>query len=144
MRRIATTLALVLSLLGCAPSVELLTGHSLCFPGPGPVIEGLLISDPEHGTAIKVEGYQSGYSYDSTPSDGSTTPVMWPEGYIGRQLSGGEVEVLDEAGKVVARTGGRYALEGGHSAGTGTAAFPACTSPYELAQGESVITPLPT
>jgi hypothetical protein len=39
---------------------------------------------------------------------GTTVPVMWPTGYTGLRLARGEVEVLDEAGKVVATTGKRY------------------------------------
>jgi hypothetical protein len=38
-------------------------------------------------------------------------PVVWPPGSTARQ-SGAEVEVLDATGKVVARTGNRYEIEG--------------------------------
>jgi hypothetical protein len=39
---------------------------------------------------------------------------MWPVGYTGRQ-AGAEVEVLDTAGHVAARTGTRIHLEGGYT-----------------------------
>jgi hypothetical protein len=55
---------------------------------------GLLIVDPEYGTAA-----QNG--------DG-THPLIWPLGYTARRLTGGEVEVLSGYGGVVATTGNKY------------------------------------
>ena len=40
-------------------------------------------------------------------------PVMWPVGFTGVHV-GGEVEVLDAAGKVVATTGREYYISRGH------------------------------
>jgi hypothetical protein len=55
---------------------------------------GLLIVDPEYGTAA-----QNG--------DG-THPLIWPLGFTARRLAGGEVEVLNRYGDVVATTGKKY------------------------------------
>jgi len=60
-----------------------------------------LTVDATYGTAITEFGH--------------TTPVMWPLGYTGRQV-GSEVEVLDATGKVRARTGNIYQIEGGYGA----------------------------
>ena len=108
-RRVTTTLALALFLIGCgsaapvgktaAPSdmpseapaggpVTLLTGVDSCWAGGAWGSEGLLVADPEYGTRF----------------DGK--PAMWPLGYTGRRV-GSEVEVLFD-GQVVATTGRRY------------------------------------
>jgi hypothetical protein len=63
---------------------------------------GQLVVDAEFGTALIEDGREA-------------VPVMWPPGHTGRQ-SGSEVEVLDTSGKVVARTGNRYQIEGAGSA----------------------------
>ena len=68
---------------------------------------GRLLIDPVAGTAI--EQTRPGAEED----DVSVTPVMWPTGYTGRR-SGSEVEVLDERGQVVARTGSKWRLQGGY------------------------------
>jgi hypothetical protein len=91
-----------------ARPVPLLTGHG----GLGPPEDGKvgcytyfvlspLTVDATYGTAIREFGH--------------TTPVMWPPGYTGRQV-GSEVEVLDATGKVRARTGNTYQIEGGYGA----------------------------
>lgn len=95
MRRLITTLVLGLCLLGCdeaAPAVEpvqLLTGVNGCYAGGESGRGGLLLGDPEFGTRF----------------DGN--PVMWPQGFTGA-LVGGEIQVLDAEGNVVAKTGSRY------------------------------------
>jgi hypothetical protein len=120
MRRATTALALGLFVFGCGLAatlvvrtilagepVGLLTGVHGCWAGAGPTVEGPLLSDPEYGTAIKAELSRG------QPSDGSIMPVMWPTGYTGLRLPGGEVEVLDQVGRVVATTGRRYELISG-------------------------------
>ncbi len=94
------------------PQVDLRTG------GSGPVdgyigcylshITGLLIPDPSAGTAIVEEdmGHER------------TVPVKWPPGYTGRLAIDGQVDVLDEKGVVVARTGLRFELLGGYDGGS--------------------------
>ena len=67
---------------------------------------GMLIVDLFAGTAIVQEDMGE-----------TTVPVRWPEGYTARR-SWGQVEVLDTAGRVVARTGQRYYLPGGYDNGT--------------------------
>jgi len=79
-------------------------GHGACYLN---FFVDELVADPVSGTAI-VEEY--------TTKDGPQSrvvPIMWPTGYTGRR-SGGEVEVLDRHGQVVARTGGTYRLQGGY------------------------------
>lgn len=98
MRRIMTSLALALSLLGCDATVlpwdhvALRTSDSdtppLCFLAG---VEGELIVDPELGIAWRVG-----------PDD--IRPVIWPRGFTGRRV-GAEVEVMDRDGEVVATTG---------------------------------------
>jgi hypothetical protein len=73
-------------------------------PAPGPcrasLIVGDFVTDPEAGTAIV--------------QDGQRYRVRWPVGYVGRPI-GGEIEVLDSHGNVVAVTGVRRQLGGGHT-----------------------------
>jgi hypothetical protein len=96
MRRVTTTLALALCLLGCSlvlpwDRVELLTSsedYGSC-DLMGPI--GKLTADPKFGTVF----------------DGM--PVMWPPGFTGRRV-GSEVEVLNPSGKVVATTGRSYEM----------------------------------
>jgi len=134
MRRVATlALALLVGFLvlrGCGlvvpGPVGLLTGGIYgCYPGPQPGVEGLLVSDPWTGTAIKVERTETrGYPVD-LPSIGSVAWVEWPAGYSGRRLLfGGEVEVLDAAGRVVVTTGRRVRLAA--QLGGGSRTFAAC------------------
>lgn len=111
MRRVSMNLALMLCLLGCETvPVRLLTGSSeMCYPGPGPLVEGPLLLDAEYGTAIYVERSEARYPYEMPPV-GSTVPVMWPTGYTARR-NWFELEVLNAAGEVVAATGRRYELQ---------------------------------
>jgi hypothetical protein len=89
--------------------VPLLTGWGAFGPdGDGRVgcytnfAVGQLVIDAEYGTALIEDGREP-------------VPVMWPPGHTARQ-SGSAVEVLDQSGKVVARTGNRYQIEGAGSA----------------------------
>lgn len=94
-----------------APSVRLKTGG---FPGTAPEtpgglpivscytsgIEGQLVADPDAGVAI-VDGM-----------NGRHAIITWPRGYTARR-SWSEIEVIDRAGNVVARTGSHVELSGG-------------------------------
>jgi hypothetical protein len=109
MRRV-TTLALALVLLGCGSRVganaeseaasaalagepvALLTGVEACYAGgQSPNDGGLLVPDPDFGTRFDGRG-----------------PVMWPVGYTGVRLAGGQVAVLSGQGGLVATTGKEY------------------------------------
>jgi hypothetical protein len=98
------------------PSVRLLTGNGPFNHGEGIVgcytnfAVGELVLDPAYGTAI-------------VETD-KPTPVMWPEGYTGRQSIFG-VEVVDESGHVVARTGTKVQIEGAFT-GENPHSFLAC------------------
>ena len=98
-------LALTISVAGWPVGlpVKLLTGTR----EPGECLAanttGLLIVDPKAGTAIVQEDMAE-----------QTAPVSWPAGFTGRK-SWSQVEVLDTAGHVVARTGQRYELLGGYN-----------------------------
>jgi hypothetical protein len=90
-------------------SVPLLTGEG--YGGQGGCYLNFfvdeLVVDPVNGTAV-VEEY--------TTKDGPQSrvvPIMWPSGYTARR-SGFDVEVLAVNGEVVARTGGRYRIQGGY------------------------------
>jgi hypothetical protein len=130
MRRVTSTLALALCLLGCTGEpAKLVAGLSQSCSiraGPPVDIQGVLVPDPEYGTAIKVDPNAWGWAPSML---GSTLPVVWPTGYTARRHPGGEVEVLDAAGEHVATTG-RHVLLWLHSTATfGSAvvgAFPAC------------------
>jgi hypothetical protein len=108
------------ALSGCAGRpVHLLTGWGALGPPESGIVGcytyftvGELVVDAEFGTAI-VEG------------DGAPVPVMWRPGFTGRQ-AGSEVEVVNSAGEVVARTGNRYQIEGAHSARYPLPGFLAC------------------
>lgn len=67
----------------------------MCFVDVRP---GVLVADPNFGTASRVEG-------------GGELPVMWPHGFTARR-AGSEVEVLDAEGNVHATTGTFYNLTG--------------------------------
>lgn len=107
MRRVTTTLAMALCLLGCgspgAP-VELLHfegSAGACSIAGGYEVD--LIADPTYGT---VAG-------DDTKAFGMVSdvgrPIWWPTGYTGRRF-GSEVVVYDSDGKEVARTGRQYSM----------------------------------
>ena len=97
MRRVVTALGLAFALVACGlipGPVNLLTGIEVCYAGgEQPEFQGLLIPDPEYGTRIAGKG-----------------PVMWPVGYTGRRLVGGQVVVLDGSGTVVGTTGRVYVM----------------------------------
>lgn len=111
MRRVALSVALVLSLLGCdmggasAPSappasgpVPLVTVETPTSFGVGQCVLDLryvadVIADPQSGTPIDAA---TGKSF-----------LAWPKGFTARR-AGSEVEVLDVAGNVVLVTGRRY------------------------------------
>ena len=108
-RRLAvlTLSALAVAACGAGASVTLLTavdGERGCYLAN---TTGMLIVDPDAGTAIVSEDMGR-----------ATTPVRWPNGYTGRR-SWDQVEVLDASGRVVAQTGQRYELLGGYD-GDGT------------------------
>jgi hypothetical protein len=119
-RRLITTLALALCMLGCAQSaepVQLLTGVDGCWAGAesSSGITGVLVADPTSGTSINGE------------------PIMWPVGFTARRLPGGEVDVLDAEGKVLATTGRTYHLSIGAVSGKAAStdiggAFPAAAN----------------
>jgi hypothetical protein len=95
MRLAATSLALMLCLVGCVfGEVELLTGTDAhgCYAGGEGHYEGPLVAGGEYGTTVNGK------------------PVMWPVGWTGRRV-GFEVEVLDDTGKVRAITGKRYKFD---------------------------------
>jgi hypothetical protein len=95
---------------GAVVGLGLLLAVVLAVAGPVPLLTasddgcylwhttGTLIAIPMFGTAIV--------------TDRGTAPVQWPKGYTARR-SLGQVEVLDRAGHVVARTGQWYYLPGG-------------------------------
>jgi hypothetical protein len=103
--RVALALPLALALVACAGGPVALTtagdrANVGCYLAN---TTGMLIPDAQAGTAIVSEDMGQ-----------TTVPVRWPPGYTGRR-SGGQVEVLDSGGDVVARTGQRYTLLGGYS-----------------------------
>ena len=81
-----------------AETVVLLTGNLEPVGCPAAVIEGELIPDASAGSAIMAGDL--------------VRAIRWPVGYSGRRAAG-EVEILDQAGRVVARTGTRVRLSGG-------------------------------
>ena len=117
MRRITTTLALAMCLLGCTNEP---VGEPVRLLTYGPVVgvwacctphaAGLLLPDEEIGTVLRVEEMSHGWGEVLGPmleGDPDLIPVSWPPGSTGR-WSGSEVVVLDASGGVVARTGGRH------------------------------------
>ncbi len=110
--RAALLLVTVMAFAACGPGepVTLLTGND----EPGCYLAnttGMLIVDAQAGTAIVSEDMGQ-----------TTVPVRWPSRYTGRK-NGDQVEVLDAAGHVVARTGQRYELLGGYN---GDGSWAAC------------------
>jgi hypothetical protein len=89
--------------LGCSMGgpVHLMTGPSDCYLGGEVGYEGVLRADPKYGTV-----------FDGTPV--ITAPVIWPVGFTGIGVTGGEVAVLNEAGRVVATTGKKYGMAFAH------------------------------
>jgi hypothetical protein len=116
MKPLVTTIAVVLSLVGCGPSAgSLLTGNPLggdgCFLATG---SGRLVVDPRYGTAIIADADQRTAIPDRpmVAMPDRPTPVAWRPGYTSRRV-GSEVEVLDPHGRVVATTGHSYTIPGG-------------------------------
>jgi hypothetical protein len=115
---LALAALVAIAAIGCSgSSVRLLTGRGGLGPLPSGMVScytdfavGQLVVEHTYGTAIIENNRQ--------------TPVMWPIGYSGR-LSGGQIEVVNTEGSVVARTGNRYQIEGGHG-GTNPTSFVAC------------------
>ena len=62
---------------------------------------GTLIADPETGTAAQGIG-------DRPDGEFGIRPLIWPIGYTARRLAGGEIEVLNGKGEVIATTGRIY------------------------------------
>jgi hypothetical protein len=75
-------------------AIELLTGVDRCYAGGESGIRGMLLADPTYGASI------------------NGMPVMWPVGFTGVRV-GGEIGVLDSAGKAVATTGKVYYMSRG-------------------------------
>jgi len=96
MRRVTITLALAFLVLGCSARfgdrVELLTASSGCYLGGEQAAEDELLADAEYGTKF------------------AGMPVIWPVGFTGVRLVGGEVAVVNNAGNVVATTGKKYGI----------------------------------
>ena len=72
----------------------MLAGVSGCYAGGETGAPGLLVVDPDYRTSL------------------NGRPVMWPLGFTGVR-DGGEVRVLDSAGKVIATTGRQYFISHG-------------------------------
>jgi hypothetical protein len=70
-------------------------------------IEGSLVADPTYGTVIEPRISANG----TTGEDSS--PVMWPVGYQAR-WSGANIEIYDQSGHFVVRTGTSVHLDGGY------------------------------
>ncbi len=115
MRRTIASLVLAAGVVGCDAAAPLGEPFALrtswepgsaAYPGacrPGWWAEGLLVVDPNGGTAMNVDG-------GDRPA-GSTISVLWWPTFTGRRV-GSEVAVLGPDGKVVATTGRRYRIEG--------------------------------
>jgi hypothetical protein len=81
-----------------ADRVVLLTGQLDPVGCPAALIEGQLVQDANAGSAIVAGDI--------------LMRIRWPIGYSGRRAAG-EVEILDEQGRAVARTGTHVRLGGG-------------------------------
>jgi hypothetical protein len=81
-----------------AETIVLLTGNLKPVGCPAAVVEGQLIPDSSAGSAIMLGDL--------------VWRIRWPVGYSGRR-AGDEVEILDQTGQVVARTGTHVRLGGG-------------------------------
>ena len=64
--------------------------------------QGTLVPDPRSGLALATAG-------------GERTPVMWPFGYSARLIDG-QIDLLDDSGKFVAREGDTVQAGGGFGA----------------------------
>ena len=97
-RPIAMSLALVLSLFGCAgvgDSVPLVTDDTEAGGACWLLHQTVdVVAEPTSGTPVV---------------KGSNASLQWPRGYTAHR-AGTEVQVLDESGRLVLTTGGRYEL----------------------------------
>lgn len=111
MLRLLAVLAALVVGCGASASANLLTYKpDSCHPAPN---AGQLVADPQFGTVLM-----------ETPA-GPRIPVAWPSGHTGRYV-GGEVEVIDDGGNIVAVTGRQYELIGVFGNVAGTNALEAC------------------
>jgi hypothetical protein len=117
--RLSLIAAVILAALGACSSpdaVTLATSRAGAFVSgcPAARIDGVLLIDEGAGTAIVAGEDLYG--------------VIWPSGFSGHR-SAGVIEVLDEDGHVVARTGESVALSGGMI--TGDRRWSTCGPPLE-------------
>lgn len=82
-------------------AVVLLTASEGGVGCPANFVDGEVVFDATAGSAI-------------IDHAGVRMPIRWPHGYTGRR-QGAEVEILDEQGRVVARTGTPVRLGGGEA-----------------------------
>ncbi len=87
----------------------------------GALLEAELMKHPEWGVAVR-------------RSDNSAHLVFWPREYVGR-ARGNDVEVLNPAGQVVARTGDWISAGGGESTIDGLSGFMMCPDGPTVIQG---------
>ena len=120
MKKVLVAVLFLAGCVGSAPNsssqhpVQLLTHDGPCQPAP---VAGLLVVDPNYGTALRHDG----------PEPASVVPVAWQAGYSGRYAAGGqEIEVVGPDGDVLATTGKRYLLAGGFGQVRGVDAIKAC------------------
>ena len=102
--RLAIALLLVLGAAGCMGT-----------PSPGPdtvLLKGRIDGEECHSgsTVGTLVANTIGVSI-RRDEDGQVVDVYWPGGFTGRR-AGTEVEILDDGGRVVARTGQKYKLLG--------------------------------
>ena len=116
MRQLIATLVLALSLIGCGfarPDVQFvqdLNDNKHC--SPERFVVGQLVARP----GLAIQDHQ-----------GVLTPLTWPSSYSLRWSPGlltGQIDVLDDAGTVLATVGQRYKIGGMDFIGNGT--FWAC------------------
>ena len=99
MRRIATSLALALCLLGCDASVPASEPIALRTTDSDAVDPNCYLA----GTAAQlILDPSAGLAWRFGPDD--IRPVIWPRGYTARRV-GSEIQVLNPDGFVVARSG---------------------------------------
>lgn len=122
-RSIPLVLAVAVLLGGCADSPE---PSDVMFPVPvqpqpaagvavacmDALTSGTLVADARWGIALG-------------QTNGPTIQVLWPTGFVGRQVDGA-IELLDHRGIAVARVGDKVQIAGGQGAGN---AWWACGAP---------------
>ena len=102
MSRVATTLLLAVCLLGCGQAGRSDVAFTADIIGNRCGAEAFL-------EGVLVEGTHAGLAIGSMP-------LIWPMSWSARRSAGGEVEVLDGDGTVVATTGRSYKIGGHYSA----------------------------